>query len=211
MTLVLNRMQNQLVNSKSSLFRGNIGTDKNPIVRPGDKPTEINLTSQKPSDLTIVMSNVEGDDWYDANGVWFMIGGALPDHLRAFPEEVTGVWTETNFGFTNDDIIRYQLLQMGWKFNRVDRTVSSDVAQYNQPIKVYRGTYNDVVPKDISADLNQKSSQDYNPLINNVPIIDGSLDFVFFNTIFQKVMGGQVLTQTFRVSEGINWPFIAQI
>lgn len=207
-------MKNQLVQQKAALYRGNIGNNAAPIIRPGDKPANIDMASQKPSDLTIVMSNLETDDWYDADGVWFMIGGALPDHLEAFPEEVTGVWTESNFNFTNDKLIRYQLLGMGLKFNRLDRKVTgaaADVSQYDQAVKVYRGTYNDVVPKDISADLNQQSSQDYNPLINNVPIIDGSLDFVFYNTIFQKVKAGMVLTQTFRVSEGLNWPFIAKI
>ncbi|MCF8460470.1 MAG: hypothetical protein K9G46_07080 [Flavobacteriales bacterium] len=209
MALVIDQMRNQLTNKKAGLYRGNIGSNLTPIVRPGDKPATIDLTSQKPSDLTIVMDNTSGKEWYDAAGVWFMIGGALPDHLEAFPDEVAGVWTEANFGFTNDKLIRYQLLGMGLKFNRVDRVVTSDVDQYNQSIKAYRGTYNDVVPKELSQDMNNKSSQDYNPLINNVPIMDGSLDFIFYNTYFFFVLGGQKLTQTFRVSEGINWPFLA--
>jgi hypothetical protein len=212
-SLVLQGLQSQLLNDKQETFRGNIGTTAGPVIRPGDKPTSIDLGSQKPSDLNIVMSNVEGDEWYDEDGVWFMIGGALTDQVRQFPYEIRGVWEETSFGITNDQLIQYFYLGMGWKFFRVDRNVGTDdnVDQYDEPIWVYQGTYNNVTTKNITNDLNQKSSMDYKPYINNVPIIDGSLDFIFTQTIFQKVKAGCVLRQTFRVQQGLNWPFLASV
>lgn len=192
-----------------SLVRANVGREGVGFARPGDKPTELSLTTVVPSDLIIVMDNTEGDV-----PVIYMLGNAIPNHLRQFQNpnnyDVSGDWTNPdNFINGNDELIRLYLLNCGLKIKALDRQVNVSVDQFQQPVTALRGMYNSVVPKSITTQLNHFSSTDYDRKINNVVLKDSSLDLTFYNTYFFQVGAGEKLTMTFRIKEGINWPFEA--
>ena len=194
-------LKNKLESTRMKIVRGSI-TDGKTQLNAGDRKGSIGGRGPKPDDLIFTLDNSAG-----GAAKWYQIGGALPNHVDAFGEAITGT-LGLNFGLTNDDIIDYIQLGMGWAFGKLEREVEDSATSYqDMPFHVVTGIYNREKDPDISQNLNSKSSMDQDRKVSNIMFEEGEeLMLDAWHTWFIKVPAGEKLIMTGRVRRGDNFP-----
>lgn len=187
---------------KKKIVQANIGASGVSRMSAGDKLVSVDTDSPKPDDLIITLDNSGG-----AGAKYAQIGGALPNHVDFFDETVDLTPT-FNFGLTNDDLIEYFRMGMGFEIRGFEREVTSSASNFaNMKFHVVTGIYNREKKPDINQNLNRKSSTDYDRKVSNIFFAEGEeMTLDQWRTWFIQVPAGETLVLTLRLSKGIGFP-----